>query len=41
MQAALPYVDEFMAANSLASLEELADALDRLSAGTLRGEERT
>jgi len=31
MQAALPHVDEFMAANSLASLEELAEALDRLS----------
>jgi uncharacterized protein with von Willebrand factor type A (vWA) domain len=39
MRAALPFVDEFMAANSLASLEELADALDRLSSGTLRGEE--
>jgi uncharacterized protein len=41
MQAALPHVDEFMAANSLASLEELADALDRLSMGTLRREEST
>jgi hypothetical protein len=39
MQAALPHVDEFMAANSLASLEELADALDRLSMGRLRREE--
>jgi uncharacterized protein len=39
MRAALPFVDEFMAANSLASLEELAEALDRLSAGRLRGEE--
>ena len=39
MRAALPHVDEFMAANSLASLEELAEALDRLSMGTLRGEE--
>jgi uncharacterized protein len=36
MRAALPFVDEFMAANSLASLEELAEALDRLSAGRLR-----
>jgi uncharacterized protein len=35
MQAALPHVDEFMAGNSLGSLEELAEALDRLSAGTL------
>jgi uncharacterized protein with von Willebrand factor type A (vWA) domain len=41
MQAALPHVDEFMAANSLASLEELAEALDRLSMGTLRREEST
>jgi uncharacterized protein with von Willebrand factor type A (vWA) domain len=39
MQAALPHVDEFMAANSLASLEELAEALDRLSMGRLRREE--
>jgi len=39
MRAALPFVDEFMAGNSLASLEELADALDRLSAGRFRGEE--
>jgi uncharacterized protein len=36
MQAALPHVDEFMAGNSLASLEELAEALDRLSMGRLR-----
>ena len=36
MLAALPHVDEFMAGNSLASLEELADALDRLSTGRLR-----
>jgi uncharacterized protein len=36
MQAALPHVDEFMAGNSLASLERLADALDRLSMGRLR-----
>jgi uncharacterized protein with von Willebrand factor type A (vWA) domain len=35
MQAALPHVDEFMAANSLASLEDLADALDRLSVSPL------
>jgi uncharacterized protein len=41
MQAALPHVDEFMAANSLASLEDLAEALDRLSKGRLRGEEGT
>jgi uncharacterized protein with von Willebrand factor type A (vWA) domain len=40
MRAALPHVDEFMAGNSLASLEELADALDRLSTGRLRREER-
>jgi len=33
MRAALPDVDEFMLANSLASLEELAEALDRLSMG--------
>jgi uncharacterized protein with von Willebrand factor type A (vWA) domain len=39
MRAALPHVDEFMAANSLASLEELAEALDRLSMGRLRREE--
>jgi uncharacterized protein with von Willebrand factor type A (vWA) domain len=41
MQAALPFVDEFMAGNSLASLEELAEALDRLSSGRLLGEEST
>jgi len=41
MRAALPHVDEFMAANSLASLEELAEALDRLSAGKVRREEGT
>ena len=39
MRAALPHVDEFMAGNSLASLEELAEALDRLSMGKLRREE--
>jgi uncharacterized protein with von Willebrand factor type A (vWA) domain len=39
MRAALPHVDEFMAGNSLASLEELAEALDRLSLGSLRREE--
>jgi uncharacterized protein with von Willebrand factor type A (vWA) domain len=39
MQAALPFVDEFMAANSLASLEELADALDQMSSARRRGEE--
>jgi uncharacterized protein with von Willebrand factor type A (vWA) domain len=36
MQAALPHVDHFMAGNSLASLEALAEALDRLSMGRLR-----
>jgi uncharacterized protein len=36
MQAALPHVDDFMAGNSLASLNELVDALDRLSMGKLR-----
>jgi uncharacterized protein len=40
MRAALPYVDDFMAGNSLASLEELADALNRVSMGTLRRRER-
>jgi uncharacterized protein with von Willebrand factor type A (vWA) domain len=40
MQAALPHVDLFMAGNSLASLEDLADALDGLSTGTLRKEGR-
>jgi uncharacterized protein len=39
MQAALPHVDQFMAGNSLASLEELAEALDRLSLGRLRTKE--
>jgi uncharacterized protein with von Willebrand factor type A (vWA) domain len=38
MQAALPHVDHFMAGNSLASLEQLAEALDRLSMGKLRKE---
>jgi len=33
MQAALPHVDHFLAANSLRSLEELADTLNGLSAG--------
>jgi uncharacterized protein with von Willebrand factor type A (vWA) domain len=28
MQAALPYVDHFLAGNSIASLEELADLLE-------------
>jgi hypothetical protein len=37
MRSALPFVDEFMAGNSLASLEELADALDRLSTRRERG----
>jgi uncharacterized protein with von Willebrand factor type A (vWA) domain len=36
MQAALPHVDDFMAGNSLASLNELVDALDRLSSGKVR-----
>jgi uncharacterized protein len=36
MQAALPHVVDFMAGNSLASLELLADALDRLSVGRVR-----
>jgi uncharacterized protein len=40
MRAALPHVDLFMAGNSLASLEDLAEALDRLSMGTVRKEER-
>jgi uncharacterized protein with von Willebrand factor type A (vWA) domain len=35
MQAALPHVDDFMAGNSLASLDELVDALDRVSLGRL------
>jgi uncharacterized protein len=40
MQAALPYVDLFMAGNSLASLAKLAEALDRLSIGELHKEGR-
>jgi uncharacterized protein len=40
MQAALPHVDEFMAGNSLASLESLAVALDRLFVSKLRRRER-
>ena len=40
MRAALPHVDEFMAGNSLGSLERLAEALDRLSMGRLRTRER-
>jgi uncharacterized protein with von Willebrand factor type A (vWA) domain len=28
MQAAMPYVDHFLAGNSIASLEELADLLE-------------
>jgi uncharacterized protein with von Willebrand factor type A (vWA) domain len=28
MQAALPYVDHFLAGNSIASLQELADLLE-------------
>jgi uncharacterized protein with von Willebrand factor type A (vWA) domain len=39
MMAALPHVDEFMAGNSLGSLERLAEALDRLSMGKLRRRE--
>jgi uncharacterized protein with von Willebrand factor type A (vWA) domain len=39
MRAALPHVDEFLAGNSLASLGQLAEALDRLSMGRLRREE--
>ena len=38
MQAALPHVDELLAGNSLASLEELARALDGFSTGMLRKE---
>jgi uncharacterized protein len=41
MQAALPHVDEFLAGNSLASLEELAEALDGLSMGSSRTREET
>jgi hypothetical protein len=33
MQTALPYVDDFLAGNSLASLEELVNTLDRVSQG--------
>jgi uncharacterized protein len=40
MSAALPHVDEFMAGNSLGSLERLAESLDRLSMSKLRGRER-
>jgi len=40
MRAALPYVDEFMAGNSLGSLERLAEALDRLSMTRLGKMER-
>jgi uncharacterized protein len=40
MRTALPHVDEFMAGNSLGSLERLAEALDRLSMGRLRRRER-
>jgi uncharacterized protein len=40
MRAALPHVDEFMAGNSLGSLEQLAVALDRLSMSKLRRRER-
>jgi uncharacterized protein len=40
MRAALPYVDEFMAGNSLGSLEHLAEALDALSMRTLDRRER-
>jgi uncharacterized protein with von Willebrand factor type A (vWA) domain len=41
MQAALPHVDEFLAGNSLASLEELAEALDGLSMGSSRTREES
>ena len=40
MRAALPHVDEFMAGNSLDSLERLAVALDRLCVSKLRRRER-
>jgi uncharacterized protein len=40
MRAALPHVDEFMAGNSLGSLEQLVAALDRLSMSKLRERER-
>jgi uncharacterized protein with von Willebrand factor type A (vWA) domain len=39
MRAALPYVDEFMAGNSLASLEQLAEALNQVSIGRVRRKE--
>jgi uncharacterized protein len=38
MQAALPHLDLFLAGNSLASLEKLAEELDRFSMGNLRKE---
>jgi uncharacterized protein with von Willebrand factor type A (vWA) domain len=40
MQAALPHVDQFMAGNSLGSLERLAEALDALSIGRSGRRER-
>jgi uncharacterized protein len=40
MRAALPHVDEFMAGNSLDSLERLAVALDRLCVSKLPRRER-
>jgi uncharacterized protein len=40
MMAALPHVDEFMAGNSLASLEGLAETLDRLSVRSLSTREK-
>jgi uncharacterized protein with von Willebrand factor type A (vWA) domain len=40
MRAALPHVDLFMAGNSLASLERLAEALDALSMRRLDRRER-
>ena len=36
IRAALPHVDEFMAGNSLGSLEDLSYALDRMATGRLR-----
>jgi uncharacterized protein with von Willebrand factor type A (vWA) domain len=36
MLAALPHVDNFMAGNSLASLEELAELLEGGLEGTMR-----
>jgi uncharacterized protein len=41
MRVALPYVDEFMAGSTLGSLERLAEALDRVSTGTLLRRGRT